>query len=190
MSLRTRLALVFIAATLIPLGATIWVTTALLDRSLRLSPVNQLSDLSRSLETTGQEYYRQACVQLKADALAGRIAPDTTNKVASDVIGDFHQSDEAERFMLGGDRGDWLLYLAKNSAGRGSVSAANPDPDGRPFAPVQRCARNRLFARPSAPRLLPYVGPARRRHLDGRAHARLVGRHALQPPHRKTHRRL
>ena len=38
MSLRTRLALVFIAATLIPLGATVWLTTLLLDSSLRLSP--------------------------------------------------------------------------------------------------------------------------------------------------------
>ena len=48
MSLRTRLALVFIAATLVPLGATVWVTTVLLDYSLRLSPVDQLSRLSRS----------------------------------------------------------------------------------------------------------------------------------------------
>ena len=47
MSLRTRLALVFIAATLIPLGATVWLTTLLLNQSLRQSPVNQLSDLSR-----------------------------------------------------------------------------------------------------------------------------------------------
>ena len=74
MSLRTRLALVFIAATLIPLGATVWLTTLLLNSSLRLSPVNQLSDLSRSLEKTGKEYYQQARQQLKADALAGQIA--------------------------------------------------------------------------------------------------------------------
>jgi len=60
MSLRTRLALVFIAATLVPLGATVWVTTVLLDYSLRLSPVDQLSRLSRSLEKTGKEYYQQA----------------------------------------------------------------------------------------------------------------------------------
>ena len=75
MSLRTRLALVFIAATLIPLGATVWVTTALLDRSLRLSPVDQLSGLSRSRAKTGREFYQQACEQLKADALAGRATP-------------------------------------------------------------------------------------------------------------------
>ena len=113
MSLRTRLALVFIAATLIPLGATIWVTTALLDRSLRLSPVNQLSDLSRSLETTGQQYYEQQKEKLKADALAGRIAPGSAAEAASD----FKSSDEAERFVLNGDHGNQLLFLAKTPAG-------------------------------------------------------------------------
>lgn len=113
MSLRTRLALVFIAATLIPLGATIWVTTALLDQSLRLSPVNQLSDLSRALETTGQQYYRQQKEQLKADALAGKIAPSPAPEAASD----FKSSDEPERFVLTGDRGNLLLFLAKTPAG-------------------------------------------------------------------------
>ena len=95
MSLRTRLALVFIAATLIPLGATVWVTTALLDRSLRLSPVDQLSGLSLSLEKTGREYYQQAREQLKADALAGRATPATLTPAA---LADFESSDESERF--------------------------------------------------------------------------------------------
>ena len=74
LSLRGRLSLVFVAATLIPLGATVWLTAQLLNQSLRLSPVNQLSDLSRSLEKTGKEYYQQAKDQLKADALAGRLS--------------------------------------------------------------------------------------------------------------------
>ncbi|HYA16538.1 MAG TPA: HAMP domain-containing sensor histidine kinase [Bryobacteraceae bacterium] len=113
MSLRTRLALVFIAATLIPLGATVWVTTALLDRSLRLSPVDQLSGLSRSLEKTGREYYQQACEQLKADALAGRATP----AVAPAAIADFEASDEGERFVLTGNGGSQLLYLMKTPEG-------------------------------------------------------------------------
>ena len=87
MSLRTRLALVFIAATLIPLGATVWLTTLLLNQSLRLSPVNQLSDLSRSLEKTGKEYYQQARAQLKADALAGRLAPISVPHAARSALG-------------------------------------------------------------------------------------------------------
>src|SRR6202012_666052 len=112
-SLRTRLALVFIAATLIPLGATVWVTTALLDRSLRLSPVDQLSGLSRSLETTGREYYQQACEQLKADALAGRAIPAP----APSAIADFKASDDQQRFVLTGDAGSVLLYLVKTPKG-------------------------------------------------------------------------
>ena len=57
-----------------PLGAMVWVTTVLLDHSLRLSSTDQISQLSRSLERTGREYYQQACEQLKADAQAGRVA--------------------------------------------------------------------------------------------------------------------
>ena len=52
MSLRTRLALVFIAATLVPLGPTIWLTTNLFERSL--APVDQLASVSHALETTGR----------------------------------------------------------------------------------------------------------------------------------------
>jgi two-component system nitrogen regulation sensor histidine kinase NtrY len=112
MSLRTRLALVFIAATLIPLGATVWLTTLLLNQSLRQSPVNQLSDLSRSLEQTGLEYYHQAREQLKADALAGRVEPVTVPH-AEDLL----SPDDDEGFALTGDGGDRLLYLVRTQAG-------------------------------------------------------------------------
>src|SRR5579863_8240922 len=112
-SLRTRLALVFIAATLVPLGATVWLTTLLLDRSLRLSPVEQLSELSLSLQKTGHEYYEQAKHQLKADALAGRIAPVK----ASGGVKDFLASDDMEQFSLTGTGGGTLLYLLKTPTG-------------------------------------------------------------------------
>jgi len=111
-SLRTRLALVFIAATLIPLGATVWLTTQLLNQSLRLSPVNQLSDLSRSLETTGKEYYQQARDQLKADALAGRLAP-----VAVPNANELLSTDDSEGFALTGEGGNQLLYLVRTPQG-------------------------------------------------------------------------
>ena len=126
MTLRTRLALVFIAATLIPLGATVWVTTALLDRSLRLSPVSQLSDLSLSLEKTGREYYQQAREHLKADALAGRLAPIPAVNPAPDVAAlgavrqasdDFADSEDAERFVTLGEGGSQLLYMLKTPTG-------------------------------------------------------------------------
>jgi len=111
-SLRTRLALVFIAATLIPLGATVWLTTLLLNQSLRLSPVNQLSDLSRSLEKAGKEYYQQAREQLKADALAGRLAPVSVPNAA-----DLLSSEDSEGFALTGDGGNQLLYLVRTPEG-------------------------------------------------------------------------
>jgi two-component system, NtrC family, nitrogen regulation sensor histidine kinase NtrY len=111
-SLRTRLALVFVAATLIPLGATVWLTTLLLNQSLRLSPVNQLSDLSRSLEKTGREYYQQAKDQLKADALAGRLAPvnvpDAENLLSNE---------DSEGFALAGEGKSRLLYLVRTQQG-------------------------------------------------------------------------
>jgi nitrogen fixation/metabolism regulation signal transduction histidine kinase len=117
-SLRTRLALVFIAATLVPLGATVWVTTVLLDYSLRQSPVDQLSRLSRSLEMTGQKYYQQAREQLKSDALAGRIEPAPTPP--ADALTDFEASSDNERFVLTGPGGSRLLYLQR---GRNGIAA-------------------------------------------------------------------
>jgi nitrogen fixation/metabolism regulation signal transduction histidine kinase len=111
-SLRTRLALVFIAATLIPLGATVWLTTLLLRQSLRLSPVDQLSDLSRSLEKTGKEYYQQAREQLKADALAGRLAP-----VSVPDANELLSTEDSEGFALAGEGGNQLLYLVRTPQG-------------------------------------------------------------------------
>lgn len=107
MSLRTRLALVFIAATLIPLSATVWLTTLLLNQSLRLSPAEQLTQLSAALEKTGREYYQQACDRLKADAAAGRVAPVSVPG-AADLI----SSDDADGCSLQ-DGGSKLLYLVR-----------------------------------------------------------------------------
>jgi hypothetical protein len=47
MTLRTRLIGAFLASTLLPLAATIWITTTLIDRSLRYSTTGELD---RSLE--------------------------------------------------------------------------------------------------------------------------------------------
>ena len=112
LSLRARLALVFIAATLIPLGATVWLTTLLLNQSLRLSPVDQLSDLSRSLEKTGKEYYQQAKDRLKVDALAGRLAP-----VGVPDADNLLSSEDSEGFALAGEGGNRLLYLVRTQRG-------------------------------------------------------------------------
>jgi two-component system nitrogen regulation sensor histidine kinase NtrY len=117
-SLRTRLALVFVIATLLPLGATLWLTNVLLDQSLRLRPVDQISSLSRSLERTGREYYRQACEQLRADALAGRAAPAKQDlKRLPPELEDFRNSDETDRFARTGPHGTRLQYMLKSASG-------------------------------------------------------------------------
>jgi nitrogen fixation/metabolism regulation signal transduction histidine kinase len=114
MSLRTRLALVFIAATLVPLGATLWLTSVLLDQSLRLRPIDQLSSLSTSLERTGREYYRQACEQLRADALAGRAVPEAVVPPEAETLAqDLQDSGDTERFARVGEGGSQLVFLMR-----------------------------------------------------------------------------
>ena len=49
-----RLIAAFIIATLMPLGATIWITTSLLERSLGYATTEELDRLSRTLEGTVQ----------------------------------------------------------------------------------------------------------------------------------------
>ena len=75
--LRTRLIAVFLLATLVPLGLTIWTALRLLDRSLALAPFSELDELSQSLQKTGREVYQQARESLRRDAAeCHRRAPD------------------------------------------------------------------------------------------------------------------
>src|ERR1041385_7695530 len=71
--LRPRLITVFVLATLLPLGLTLWTSLSLLERSLQLAPVKELDALSQSLEKTGRELYQQARESLRSDVVAGRI---------------------------------------------------------------------------------------------------------------------
>jgi nitrogen fixation/metabolism regulation signal transduction histidine kinase len=115
-TLRTRLALVFVAATLVPLGATLWLTSLLLNESLR--PADQLSDVSHALEKTGQAYYRLACDQLRAEALAGRGQPrQFAGASMPPAVQEFWESDEAERFARSGNGGSQLLYMLRTPHG-------------------------------------------------------------------------
>lgn len=123
MSLRTRLALVFIAATLVPLGLTVWVTTLLLDSSLRLSPVDQLARISRSLEKTGREYYRQACDQLKADSTKREPKTYLSGRNLPDYVDDFLNGQEQEAFAITGAPGDTLVYLVRTPTGAAAWTA-------------------------------------------------------------------
>jgi nitrogen fixation/metabolism regulation signal transduction histidine kinase len=118
--LRNRLILIFVAATLVPLGATVWVTTRLLDLSLNFSTTGQLVTLSRTLERTGYEFYRHHRDDLKRDAQAGAVAPRKLVAGHRDAwppeVKDFAESGEPERFVYTsgapsgpGDRLDYFV---------------------------------------------------------------------------------
>src|SRR6185436_8680217 len=104
--LRTRLIVAFLAATLIPLAATVWITTSLLDRSLGYATTGELDRLSRTLEATVRQFYQREREALKQDAVTGRA---TQTAYALDeatgwpaAVRAFWASGEVERFGLSG----------------------------------------------------------------------------------------
>ncbi|MEO8663175.1 MAG: ATP-binding protein [Bryobacteraceae bacterium] len=117
--LRNRLVLVFLASTLIPLAATLWITARLLDRSLSYATTSELDSLSRSLETTAREYYRQARDRLREDAAEGRVQPvgylGQERARWPAAVREFWESGEAERFFLAGEHGERLNYAVRDA---------------------------------------------------------------------------
>jgi hypothetical protein len=71
---RTRLIVAFLAATVLPLAATVWITTSLIDRSLGYATTGELDRLSRTLEDTVRQFYQRERDTLKQDALGGRTS--------------------------------------------------------------------------------------------------------------------
>jgi nitrogen fixation/metabolism regulation signal transduction histidine kinase len=122
--LRTRLILAFLAATVLPLAATVWITTSLLDRSFEYATTGDLDRLSRTLEATVRQLYQRERDALKQDALAGRASPTTyaMADVASwpDAVRAFWDSGEVERFGLSGAGGDHVDYLRRLNDGEGA----------------------------------------------------------------------
>ena len=119
--LRNRLILAFLAATILPLAATIWITTALLDRSLGYATTGELDRLSRTLESTVRQWYQRERDALKHDADSGRVTP-TPLAIADrskwpEPVAAFWDSGEAERFLLSGPGGTHLEYLRRIDAG-------------------------------------------------------------------------
>ena len=116
-SLRNRLIAIFLAATLAPLAATLWITTSLLDRSLSYASTGELDRLSRALQKTGRELYQRARDGLRQEALAGHLARMryTAAEQARWPAGvrAFFDSGDAERFVLSGQDGDHIDYLAR-----------------------------------------------------------------------------
>ncbi len=132
--LRTRLIVAFLLATVLPLAATVWITTSLIDRSLGFATTGELDRLSRTLEETVRQFYQRERDALKQDVQAGRVTP--TSYAAADesrwpdTVRAFWASGEAERFGLSGTEGDHVEYLRRS------------DGDGPGFHGVQTFSRD------------------------------------------------
>ncbi len=120
-TLRSRLILVFVAATLAPLCLIGWLSVRLLNYSLALAPTYELDQVSRSLDKTGHELYRRACASLKQDAAAGRVRPQEFSAAARDnwpaAVQEFFSSNETENFILAGQQRDRIEYLVRRGDG-------------------------------------------------------------------------
>ncbi len=126
--LQTRLIVTFLAATLLPLGLTLWVSIELLDRSLDLNPVSEFDRLSRSLEKLGRDYYQQAREQLRRDISNGKVKPEefalSARPAWPAAIEEFWDSGAMERFGLAGEGGDRLQLFRRRAD---SVAAYSRD---------------------------------------------------------------
>jgi len=115
--LRNRLIAAFVASTLLPLAATVWITTSLLDRSLRYATTGELDRLSRTLETTAKQFYQRERDALKQDALAGRATPARFGTASPagwpEPVRSFWESGEPERFGVSGASGERVDYMRR-----------------------------------------------------------------------------
>jgi signal transduction histidine kinase len=119
--LRNRLIAAFLASTLLPLAATVFITTTLLDRSLRYATTDRLDSLSRALEATGKQFYQRERADLKRDAAEGRTPP-ARYAVAAQAswppgVRAFWDSGDPERFGVTGVGGDHVEYLRRAGDG-------------------------------------------------------------------------
>jgi two-component system nitrogen regulation sensor histidine kinase NtrY len=118
--LRNRLIAAFLAATVLPLAATIWIATTLLDRSLGYATTGELDRLSRTLEATVRQFYQRERETLRQDAAAGRVVPAAFVGDASAwpaPVRAFWDSGEPERFGLSGPGGDHVDYMRREAGG-------------------------------------------------------------------------
>jgi nitrogen fixation/metabolism regulation signal transduction histidine kinase len=131
--LRNRLILIFLAATLAPLAATVWVTTSLLEYSLHYSTVGQLDEISKSLQLISHDYYQHMREDLKRQAEHGEVQPQkfavSKSSTWPEAVKAFAAAGEAERFAPSGSDSDRLDYLVRHgdeiwvySTGLGGVS--------------------------------------------------------------------
>ena len=126
--LRNRLILIFLAATLAPLAATVWITTSLLEFSLDFSSTTELDNMAKSLQRTGHEFYQHVRDDLKQQAQSGALEPRkyTPGERANwpPAVKAFAESEEPEQFLPAGHEGDQLDYLVRHGEEVWSYSAS------------------------------------------------------------------
>jgi len=142
MRLRHKLVLVFLAATILPLAAILWISSALMSRSLGFVATGDVAVLAASLERVGREYYRQARQQLKDEAVSGRPAPrrlaPSSRAQWPAPLQQFWESPDAERFILSEPAGDRLHYAVRRD---GELWIYSADLDGVRMGDITRQIR-------------------------------------------------
>lgn len=115
--LRNRLVLIFLIATLVPLGATVWITNSLFEDSLDYAPTNQLARVADSLKLTARAYYQRMEDGLKRSASRREGTPEkysADNANWPPMVKDFVSSGKQEDFERAGANGNRLLYLVRH----------------------------------------------------------------------------
>ena len=116
--LRTRLILVYLAATLLPVCLTVWTSFTMLELSLNIAPFQELDRTSKALESVGREYYQHAKDGLSRDAASGRISPRIykAGDPQTAQVRQFSESADANRFETTGADGRALDYMERHGA--------------------------------------------------------------------------
>ena len=119
--LRNRLIAAFLAATALPLAATVWVSMSLLDRSFAYAVTPEMDRLTRALESTTRELYRRERDALLLEARNGlqvsaTYASEEASRWPEQVLA-FWESGEPERVQLADPGGHDLHYMVRRDAG-------------------------------------------------------------------------
>jgi nitrogen fixation/metabolism regulation signal transduction histidine kinase len=129
--LRNRLILIFLAATLLPLAATMWYTTSLLEPTSFLRAADEVNILSQSLRRTGRDLYQRDCAALKSNARKGEVEPQkfagADYAAWPEAVRAFAESKEDERFVNAGQQDNRLDYLVRHGEDVWSYSASLAD---------------------------------------------------------------
>jgi len=119
--LRSRLITVWLIATLPPLGLTLWLGHALLQKSLRQAPVAELERTAGLLEATARRLYQNEREALRREVAAGRVEAEKLDFAfrASwpQDAQEFLRSDADELIELGGVRGGELRMFVRKPDG-------------------------------------------------------------------------